>query len=403
MRKTKIGAVLTAAVLVLSCAACAPGGTKIAGNGTKMLPKWKMENFAAGSSPNALTPAQVRKAYDADGTFGTGKGKKIALVVAYGSPTLQGDLDAFDAAFGLKKPNLEIHDCGVQTQNSDWAVETSLDTEWAHVMAPDADLLVVEAASDNSEALLDAIDYAAASGAQAVSISWGTAERPSLTMADSHFSGNTVYVAAAGDDGSGAIWPASSPNVVAVGGTTLKLDKNGNRLSEKAWRYSGGGPSLLEAAPSWQTEMGIESVTRSTPDVSFDAGTGVCVYYGGGTGTDHWYSVGGTSVGAPAWAGIVADLNENADSIKNAGSLYVLAGTAGYQDPGGCFFDITSGSNGWRAAAGYDEASGLGTPNCAELNRQAAADAAALSQVKNEQDSLPASLQISVIYFRRGR
>lgn len=402
MKKTKITAILAAAAIILSSAAGASNGPATSAGSFKMRPEWKMKNLSAYSAPNGLTPNQIRNAYGVDGTVGTGKGKTIALVVAYGSPTLKSDASAFDAKFGLKNTEIKIHDCGVQKADSNWAVEASLDTEWAHVMAPDANLLVVEAVSDDSKDMMAAVDYAATSGAQVVSMSWGTDEEPSLTMEDSHFySDKVVYVAAAGDDGAKAMWPASSPNVISVGGTTLKLNKTGSRLSEKAWRDSGGGSSRIETAPSWQTEMGIKSVTRSTPDVSFDAGTGVSVYCSGSSG--HWYNVGGTSLGAPSWAGIVADLNQNSDSIKNAGSLYILAGGTSYRNPGSCFSDITSGSNGWTAAVGYDEASGLGTPNCASLNHQTAADTAELSAVKNEENTFTTFWRVSARRFRRTR
>lgn len=400
MNKTKITAMLAAAAIVFSSVAGTFNGHTDSAGSFKMNPAWKMNSLSAYSAPNGLTPNQIRNAYGVDGSVGTGKGKTIALVVAYGSRTLKSDVAAFDAKFGLKNPDLEIHDCGVQKADSNWAVETSLDTEWAHVMAPDAKLLVVEAVSDDSNDLMAAVDYAAASGAQVVSMSWGTDEEPSLTMEDSHFNSNkVVFVAAAGDDGAKAMWPASSPNVISVGGTTLKLNKSGSRFSESAWSKSGGGSSRMESAPSWQREMGIKSVTRSTPDVSFDAGTGVSVYCSGNSG--HWYNVGGTSLGAPSWAGIVADLNQNSDPIKNAGSLYILAGKTSYRNPGNCFFDITSGPNGRTAAVGYDEVSGLGTPNCASLNQQTAADTAELSAVKNEDNRLSAFWRVSVRRFRR--
>lgn len=396
MKKIKFGAILAAAITAFSLIPGVPGRAAAPSVRCQMTPTWEMKAFAVSSSPKAYTPAQMKKAYGVDSTVGTGKGKTIAIVVAYGSPSLKSDIAAFDKKFGLADADLTFHDCGVTATNRDWAIETSLDTEWAHVMAPDAKLLVVEAVSDSSADLLSAVDYASESGAQIVTMSWGDKEHAALAMEDRHFTGSgIVYLAAAGDDGAQAVWPASSPNVISVGGTTLKLDKNGDRLSESAWVNSGGGKSRIEAAPSWQTQMGIQSATRSAPDVAFDAdsATGVSMYCGG-----KWYDAGGTSLGAPSWAGIVADLNQSTVYLRNAGSLYVLAGSDSYRDPGNCFNDITTGSNGLPAAVGYDEATGLGTPNCAELNRQTSAEASALSAVTDEKDSLMMTQQITLRY-----
>lgn len=375
---------LTAVAVMLSSAVCASGAKTEQGVRYRMRPAWEMSSLAAQASPKGYTPDQIKTAYGIGSSVGTGKGKTIAIVVAYGNPGLAGDLASFDARFALPQAETAVHSLGAAESDSDWAIETSLDAEWAHVMAPDAKLLVVEAASDDSADLLAAVDDATNSGAQIVVMSWGSEEHPLLASQDVHFSNSgTVYLAAAGDGGVGAVWPASSPNVISVGGTTLVLDSSGNRLRESAWRSSGGGPSSIERAPSWQTLLGIRSAARSTPDVSFDAdaATGVSVYCSGSSGSGRWYCVGGTSLGAPSWGGIIADLNQNQDYIKNAGSLYVLAGSTDYLDPGGCFYDVTTGSNGLRAAAGYDEVTGLGSPDGMVLKEQAALDAAALSAV----------------------
>jgi subtilase family serine protease len=195
--------------------------------------------------------------------------------------------------------------------------------EWAHALAPDANILVVEATSDDSDDLLNAVDYAVNSGANVVSMSWGSSENNMQTRYDSHFStkNGTVFVAAAGDDGAAAEWPASSTKVISVGGTTLNLDTNGNIQSETAWSGSGGGYSRVESEPSWQNKFGVNTNSRATPDVAFDAdtNTGASVYcsieYKGASG---WYKVGGTSLGAPSWAAIISDLNQNTTYIKNA-------------------------------------------------------------------------------------
>lgn len=337
-----------------------------------------MKNFSSTVAPSGYTPAQIRKAYGIDDNFGTGKGKTIAIVTAYGSPTLRHDLEVFNKQFGLPSANLLIKDMGVWKVDRDWALETSLDVEWAHAMAPDANLLVIEAASDSNYDLFSAMRYAANSGADIISMSWGVEEDSDYSYVEKYFyNSSAIFVAASGDDGAGVMWPASSSMVIAVGGTTLKLDSAGNRISETTWNGSGGGISNYKAAPSWQNILlGVGQTRRATPDISFlgDPGTGVAVYcsanslrsyYNGG-----WYVMGGTSLGAPACAGIIADLNEDAEYIKDAGSFYDLAGVTSYSNPYNCFYDIQSGSNsldgkkGYNAIKGFDLVTGLGTLRC---------------------------------------
>jgi subtilase family serine protease len=383
LRKLRISAAIASVCLSLAVVVCSSCSTA-AINRSTASPLWKMQHYGATASPKGYSPAQIKTAYDIGSSSGTGKGKTIAIVVAYGDPNLKSDLAAFDSTFSLSDANLTIHDCGVESSESGWALETALDAEWAHAMAPDASLLVVEAASDDSSDLLSAVDYAVSSGAQIVSMSWGCTESPSQVFADSHFSsGSTVFLAASGDDGSGAVWPASSSNVISVGGTSLSLDSSGARTGETAWSSSGGGISFFESEPQWQSNFGIASVTRATPDVSFNADpkTGVSVYCSVEIdGASGWYQMGGTSLGAPAWAGIVADINESTAYIKNAASFYILAGSSSYKNTGNCFNDITRGNNGfYEASTGYDVVTGLGSPQVGNLETQAVADASALS------------------------
>ena len=211
---------------------------------------------------------------------------------------------------------------------------------------------------------MNAVSYAKSQpGVVAVSMSWGGSEFSTETAGvyDGIFTSTTgiVFFASSGDNGAGVIWPSSSANVISVGGTTLNLDQtNGvvTVISETAWSGSGGGVSAYEQQPAYQTNCGLTNSKRSTPDVCYDAdpNTGVYVYdstpYNGAKG---WWDVGGTSAGAPQWAAIQAlgqttgNNNFYQDAIQSAGSY---------------FRDITSGSNGNTACAGYDLATGLGSP-----------------------------------------
>src|SRR5262249_22602105 len=155
-----------------------------------------------------------------------------------------------------------------------WASEIALDVEWAHAIAPGANILLVEATNNSFANLLAAVRFAASQpGVVAVSMSWGGGEFSSETSFDSTFQtpaahGGVTFVASSGDAGAPASYPAISPNVLAVGGTTLNLDSSGNILSESAWSGSGGGISLFEAQPAYQNGIPQTSTSRANPDVA---------------------------------------------------------------------------------------------------------------------------------------
>ena len=179
-----------------------------------------------------------------------------------------------------------VNQAGTHT-NSGWAGEESLDVEWAHAVAPGANILVVEAKSQSLLDLLSAVNTARYTpGVVAVSMSWGFGEMSNESSYDSYFTTpaghvGITFVASSGDGGAfaGASYPAVSPNVLSVGGTTLNLTSSGAYQSEATWISSGGGYSLYEPEPSYQASV-QSTGARSTPDVAFDAdpNTGVPVY-----------------------------------------------------------------------------------------------------------------------------
>ena len=150
-------------------------------------------------------------------------------------------------------------------------------------------------------------------------MSWGFPEFPGETAYDSYFTTPGITYVVASGDSPGVEYPAASPDVVAVGGTTLTLSSSGGYGSETAWDDSGGGFSQYEAEPAYQ-EFVQTTGQRSTPDVAFDANpdTGVSIYFtpasgGGGWQTTQqgsWEEVGGTSLGTPAWAAIIAIVDQ---------------------------------------------------------------------------------------------
>lgn len=320
------------------------------------------------AKPAGLSPDQVKAAYRLPATGGQGT---IAIIDAFHDATLDHDLNVFSQAFSLPACHssngcLEVHKMNSTTQtNSGWARETALDVEWAHAIAPKAKILLVEAASGSANNLIAAIDYARKRrDVVAVSMSWGGDEFPEETTLDSHFatSSGITFFASSGDQGAGVSWPAVSPNVVGVGGTSLAFTSS--TVKEIAWSGSGGGVSAYEKQPVYQSTYAIKKANgmRAVPDVSFNAdpATGFAIYWSKtAKAKTGWYVVGGTSAGAPQWAAIQA-LGQSA-SNDNFYADKASTKTTAY------FRDITSGSNGdctyyCDAHRHYDYITGLGTP-----------------------------------------
>jgi len=315
-------------------------------------------------SPQGISPSVIKLIYNLPKTGGHGT---IAIIGAYDDTTIENDLSVFDKAFNLpdcttKNGCFEKHLMASKTSsNSGWAGETSLDVEWAHAIAPNAKILLVEAKTPSGANLLDAVDYAAGrSDVKAVSMSWGGGEFVEEKSMDSHFvsKSGAVFFASSGDDGWGASWPAACPNVVSVGGTSISLKSNGSLSSEKAWSGSGGGVSAYETQPSYQKAYSIPKANgmRAIPDVSYNADpqSGFSTYIKG-----KWYVVGGTSAGAPQWAAIQS-LGLSATNSK----LYADKDSDTFAN---YFRDIVSGSNGdckyyCQARKHYDYITGLGSP-----------------------------------------
>ncbi len=277
-----------------------------------------LELSAAATTSNAVsgyTPAQIKAAYGFNtvsfsGVSGTGAGQTIAIIDAYNDPNIASDLHVFDQEFGISDPKLTVVNqnggsASSLATNAGWAGEISLDVEWAHAIAPQANILLVEANSATLGNLLDSVNYARSVAAvSVVSMSWGSSEFFGETSYDSYFttpSGHQgiTFVASSGDDGSayGPEWPASSPDVLSVGGTTLDVSATGAYESETGWSDSGGGGSSVESEPSYQSSV-QSTGAKTTPDVAYDANpnTGYAIYdsvaYEGDSG---WQEVGGTS------------------------------------------------------------------------------------------------------------
>jgi subtilase family serine protease len=317
-------------------------------------------NPEASASPTGLSVGTIKTVYNYPTSSTAGAGKTIAIVDAYDDPTAEADLGVFSSQYSLpacttangcfKKVN-QTGGTSYPRKDSGWALEISLDVQWAHAIAPGAKILLVEASSNSFANLLAAEDYAK-SNAQYVSNSWGGSEFSGESSYDSHFvqSGVSFFVSS-GDAGLPAEYPSASPNVISVGGTTLHFS-GGAFSSETGWSGSGGGCSAYEAKNASQATGSVNcSGKRATPDVSLDAdpASGVSVYdttrYQGQSG---WFAVGGTSASSPMWAARSAV----AGAVVNAGYVY---------GPSITYRDITQGSNGAIAGVGYDLVTGRGS------------------------------------------
>jgi subtilase family serine protease len=327
------------------------------------------------------TPANVRHAYGFDQINNQGAGQTIAIIDAYDDPNIESDLAYFSQAFGLPSCSSstgcfrKLYAAGYQpATDGGWSLEIALDVQWAHAIAPQAKILLVEAKSSSMNDLMAAVDMAVKNGASVVSMSFGGPEFSGQSYYDSHFGASGVtFIAASGDSGHGVEYPAASPRIVSAGGTTLNADAYGNYVGESAWSGSGGGVSAYSSEPSGQTYWPLPYAGhRGVPDVGYNAdpSSGVPVYtsvpYNGQTG---WFQMGGTSAAAPQWAALFAIANSQRAAIgkprlsASYNALYSV-GKASYTN----FKDVTTGSNGscgavCQASGGYDYVTGLGSPN----------------------------------------
>jgi kumamolisin len=317
----------------------------------------------------------------------TGGSNVIALVDAYDDPYAGPDLAYFSAQFGLpfspEKFQVVYQDGPSSPPATDptggWEFEESLDIEYSHAMAPNATIYLVETDSNSFSDLLTGVQIASnliscgstatcpagSKGKGEVSMSWGGSEFPQQTTVDSVFTTpGVVYVASAGD-APGTEWPCTSPNVVCAGGTTIRRNPvNGNFLEERSWELGGGGASLFETIPFYQAPIkDIVGGARGVPDVALDSNpvTGVWVWdsndFEGGAG---WFIVGGTSVAAPTWAGIINSAGKfNVSSTSELSLIYKNLGNAK------TYNDTTLGDcgpyAGYLATAGWDPCTGAGS------------------------------------------
>lgn len=404
------------------------------------VPNCLTNSTAVPSFPTLVcySPDFLQSAYNFGPLYSSGlkgAGQTIVIVDAYGSPTIRHDLAFFDATFGIPDPPSFTIVCPAGCPNFNaknapldqegWSIETTLDVEWAHALAPEANIVLVVAPSPAGNSLNLAVGYAVSNYHGAVlSQSYGIPEaalvgnNAQIIQAHNNYvraAQNAITVlASAGDDGAtngaypsaNALFPSSDPYVTSVGGTQgssypyglatytgscgtgyrpgfpgcTPTGYGGETTWNEPWLAisTGGAPSLLYGQPAYQAGVPTGSLMRTTPDISMNAAVngGVLVYYSA-TGP-RWFVVGGTSASSPEFAALFAIANQ-ARAAAGHGPLgfvnpaiYTLAsnGVKYASD----FHDITTGDNinagstvGYSAGVGYDLATGWGTPDAAKL------------------------------------
>lgn len=340
---------------------------------------------AADVSGDGWSPTNLQGAYNLSTAFADdGKGETVALIDAYDDPNAESDLDAYRAYYGLsacttangcfEKLNEYGAEGGYPSADGGWAGEESLDVDMVSAICPNCHIMLVEANSNSSMDLGQAVDTAVSYGAKFVSNSYGSTflgeayEDPTETDYDVDYDHpGVVITASAGDSGYGVEYPAASQYVTAVGGTSLLQADNSRGWSEIAWSGTGSGCSAYESKPYWQTDTGCSMRTVADVSAVADPNTGVAIYDTYDPSADNldsgWNIIGGTSASSP----IIA-------------SVYALAGTpaAGtypasypYTDPSD-LYNITGGTNTvsgcspsylCTAGPGYNGPTGLGTPD----------------------------------------
>jgi kumamolisin len=317
---------------------------------------YHLVSSVAGCNPNTFTKNP------------TGGSKAIAVVDAYDDPNAASDLSVFSSQFGLPAATLSVvYANGTRPPgNSGWELEESLDVQWAHAMAPGAKIFLVEAASNSGTDLFNAVVKAnslvSAAGGGEVTMSWGGSEFSSEKSLDADFTTSGIVYFASTGDAPGIQYPSTSPNVVSVGGTTLRRNPaTGAFKTESAWTEGGGGISAYEPIPSYQSVIStIVGSFRGVPDIAADADpdTGVWVYDSGNGG---WFIVGGTSVASPLIAGVINRAASFATSSQvELTTIYNnMNVTTDYKNTTTGFCGPYAG---YSASAGWDFCTGVGSP-----------------------------------------
>jgi kumamolisin len=364
-------------------------------------------------APDGLKPSDIALAYDIGPLHDLGiRGEGQTIGIFSGATFDPADVAAFDDRYGIEGPPVErvAVNGGSSDTTSNTAGEVALDIQMIRGVAPQAQIVNYEVPGLQNfvQSIADVVDRAIADGIDILSISYGTIDtdtacgQPWLTAAERQRGELSLQAAAAagmsifvssGDAGAytsqhfsdecileSVSWPASSPWVVAVGGTLLSVREDGTYLEEAGWEDllqhwgTGGGLSPVDPRPEWQQAPGVDNEVsngnRQVPDVAAfgDPDSGAMMVFGG-----QWTRAGGTSASAPFWAGamLLVDQYAEGEGVEDLGfvtpTLYALASSTQPFPP---FHDVVRGGNRLHnCTPGWDYATGLGSPHVWNLAR----------------------------------
>lgn len=334
-----------------------------------------------GAAEAALTPNEIHSAYALPNTGAPHQA--IAIVSAYDDPHARSDLNAYTKRFGIPACTVaggcfrELNQSGATSPlpqpdptGGTFLTESSIGVELARGVCQSCSIVLVEANSLAESDLSAAAATAARAGAQTIVTSFNlTASAGNSAYAGDYASPHSIVVAASGDSGYGfpPTFPASLPDVLAVGGTELKLSSAGAYQGETAWSQTSSGCALYDSAPAWQAALAAAvgcASKRAVADLSAVADPGALVHIqdAGAPCGNAWCEASGTSISAPIIAGVIG--LAGSQGAAEPQMLYAHA----HSDPR-AFHDVTSGSaqncSGQPICAarrGYDGPTGLGTP-----------------------------------------
>jgi subtilase family serine protease len=330
------------------------------------------KGVTANATPSGYGPSDLLSAYNIPANGGAGQ--TVAIVDAYNDPNAASDMATYRAQYGLPACTVasgcfkQVDQTGgtkLPRSSTSWSGEISLDLDMVSAIAPNAHIILVEASTASMTNLGTAVNTAASLGATEISNSYGGSESSADTGYDSTYFNHPgiAITASSGDGGYGVEYPAASPNVTAVGGTSLTRASNTRGWSESVWSTSstegtGSGCSAYEPKPAWQTDSGCSKRTVADVSAVADPATGVAVYQT--YGASGWTVYGGTSVASPLIAGVYADAGTHTTAIP---------ASIAYANPSS-LNDVTTGSTATcspaylcTAEVGYDGPTGLGTPS----------------------------------------
>ena len=370
-------------------------GSKM-GSGVALPDTTDMFGIGGTGVNGGLSPNDLRTHYNVPATL-TGAGQTVAIVDAPGIADAEADLAAYSSYYNLPACN-GANGCLTQyafprssTFTGDWSSEIDLDVQMVHAIAPGAKILLVTAASNSSADLSAAIDYAFKQpGVTAVSMSFtgGVSTQATDDFHNAAITGGPVGFASSGDAGYlvAPSYPSADPWIVAVGGTRINAVQPNANASDWGWQFSGGGTYIYDQANQWMMQIQPQSVTagkRGVPDVAAAADfqySALSVYY-----EDRWILSGGTSAASPIWAGIAALFGESVGATNQTlltklgtpagGFTEILYQMAGSTNAANLFYRTTGGSNNaigaycplCTATGNYNEVTGLGSPNVANM------------------------------------